>query len=322
MGKRLALFLALVLMLVGCGGAGGGYSPSKSADSSGGYYGSPNSGSGGRSVAAQSYSQPGADYSGSSPTPNAPPPTAMESSSGGGGGSSVMRDQPRTEPRPQDRPGLGTEWGETRQSRVHDVTFVRADADRPFALAQLHYNDRQGILALAQFHADRNPGFREIASGGGAITVSIRDEYSNALEGFHVGDRNYVVGNAGQRYQIVMTNHTGHRFEVVATVDGLDVVNGQPGTISNRGYVLMPYATLDIEGFRQSHDAVAAFRFASVRDSYAAQTGSARNVGVIGIAFFAERGDQMQPYNDDELHLRDTAIPFPGADTRFAQPPH
>lgn len=315
--KRLLTFLTLMLTMAGCGGAGGGYAPSKSADSSSGYYGSPSGGGGG-------YAQPTAQYSHSSPAdfdgakPSAPPPTANESTSAG---RTFTQDQPQMEPRPQERPGLGTEWGETRTSRVHDVTFVRADADRPFAITQLHYNDRQGILALAQFHADRNPGFREIASGGGAITVSIRDEYSNALEGFHVGDRHYVVGNAGQRYAIVMTNHTGHRFEVVATVDGLDVVNGQSGSLSNRGYVLMPYATLDIEGFRQSHDAVAAFRFASVKDSYAAQTGSARNVGVIGIAFFAERGDQFTPYNDDELHLRDTAIPFPGADARFAQPP-
>jgi hypothetical protein len=314
MGKRLALFLALVMMLVGCGG---GYGPSKTADS-GGYYASP---SGGAAKTAQYADSAEADYSTS---PNAPPPVSASReapTSMGGGGGAVMHDQPRPEPRPQDRPGLGTEFGESRTSRVHDVTFVRADADRPFALAQLHYNDRQGILALAQFHADRTADFREVASGGGAITVSIRDEFSNPLEGFHVGDRNYVVGNAGQRYQIVMTNHTGHRFEVVATVDGLDVVNGQTGTLANRGYVLMPYATLDIEGFRQSHDAVASFRFASVRDSYAAQTGNARNVGVIGIAFFSERGDQFTPYNDSELHLRDTAIPFPGADARFAQPP-
>lgn len=319
MGKRISLFLALVMMLVGCGG-GSSYAPSKTADSNGGYYASPSGGGGGggQKVSATQAGSDSADYS-----PSAPPPVSAsrESSPSGSGGGAVMREQPRMEPRPQERPGLGTEFGESRTSRVHDVTFVRADADRPFAVAQLHYNDRPGILALAQFHADRSAGFREVASGGGAITVSIRDEFQNPLEGFHVGDRNYVVGNAGQRYAIVMTNHTGHRFEVVASVDGLDVVNGQPGTLQNRGYVLMPYATLDIEGFRQSHDAVASFRFASVRDSYAAQTGNARNVGVIGIAFFAERGDSFTPYNDDELHLRDTAIPFPAADGRFAQPP-
>src|SRR5438445_13771092 len=86
-----------------------------------------------------------------------------------------------------------------------------------------------------------------------------------------------------------------HRFEAVGTVDGLDVINGKSGTLDNRGYVLLPFATLEIEGFRTSTNAVAAFRFAAVADSYAAQTGSARNVGVIGIAFFTERGDTFIP---------------------------
>jgi len=53
----------------------------------------------------------------------------------------------------------------------------------------------------------------------------------------------------------------------------------------------------------------------------AAQTGSARNVGVIGVAFFAEAGDSFEPYSARELYLRDTAIPFPASDPRYAKPP-
>jgi len=103
----------------------------------------------------------------------------------------------------------------------------------------------------------------------------------------------------------------------VATVDGLDVISGKVGAFGNRGYVLMPEASLEIDGFRQSSDEVAAFRFAKVRDSYAAQRGEARNVGVIGIAFFAERGDD---WNGDDVRTRDTASPFPN-EGRFAPPP-
>jgi hypothetical protein len=79
----------------------------------------------------------------------------------------------------------------------------------------------------------------------------------------------------------------------------------------------MPHANLEIDGFRQSDDQVAAFRFSKVRDSYAAQRGEARNVGVIGIAFFAERGDD---WDSPELRRRDTASPFPN-EGRFAPPP-
>jgi hypothetical protein len=205
---------------------------------------------------------------------------------------------------------------------VHDVSFARADADRPFAMAQLFYNDRQGVEAQARFHARTTERRRELTTAGGAISVAIHDGSGDPLEAVHVGDRSYVVGEAGQRYTLVITNHTAHRFEAVASVDGLDVINGRQGTLQNRGYVLMPFATLEIDGFRQSQDAVAAFRFASVGESYAAQTGSARNVGVIGVAFFSERGDSFtNPWTEGELNRRDTASPFPGSDPRFARPP-
>ena len=301
--QRLLTWCCLVMFLVtGCGGGGALHGSSKAAESP------PH--------ASVGYA-PDADGSPAGGTAN----TKGESSAPASVSVSQQSTPMSPAPEPARRPGLGTEWGESRSSRVHDVTFVRAESDRPFAVAALHYNDRAGVVALAAYHADRTPHFRDVSAAGGAITVSIRDGNGEALEAAHVGDRTYVMGTIGARYTITLTNHTGHRFETVATVDGLDVINGQPGTPSNRGYVLMPFATLEIDGFRQSQDAVAAFRFARVADSYAAQTGSARNVGVIGVAFFAERGDTFTPYTDRELETRDTATPFPGADRRFAQPP-
>ena len=215
--------------------------------------------------------------------------------------------------------GLGTEWGESRSSRIHDVTFVRADSSRPFAVVALHYNDRQGVEALANMHATRNPRTREVDAGNGMITVSIRDSAGDPFEALRVGERTFVIGRAGERYSIVLENRSNHRFEAVGTVDGLDVINGKAGSLDHRGYVLMPFATLEIDGFRQSTSSVAAFRFGAIGDSYAAQTGNARNVGVIGVAFFSERGDTFNDARD--LRLRDSANPFPGSDPRFAQPP-
>ncbi|WP_394837539.1 hypothetical protein LVJ94_11585 [Pendulispora rubella] len=270
------------------------------------------------------------DY-GSGPSPASSPAPAAKSyrssqdsaSESAGGAVESRAPAPAAEPMappPRERPGLGTEWGETRVSRVRDVHFTRADGSRPFAMATLNYNDRHGVDALAAHVAHRSWG-RDYVTGGGAITVSIQDEDGDPLEAVKLGDRTLVVGHPGDRYSIVLTNHTDHRFEAVATVDGLDVINGRPGTLENRGYVLMPFATLTIDGFRQSSNVVAAFRFASVADSYASKTGSARNVGVIGVAFFAEAGDTFVPYDGRELYLRDTAIPFPAADPRYARPP-
>src|SRR5262249_24584676 len=160
---------------------------------------------------------------------SAPAPKSPSATSQAAQVAPPSRGRSRSEEAPRDtsadaRPGLGTEWGETRTSRVHDVTFVR-DSSRPFAAATLHYNDRRGVDAMANLHAQRDTR-RDVLAGGGAITIAIKDASGNPLEAVHVGDRTMIVGQAGQRYSIVLTNHTSHRFESVVTVDGLDVVNG------------------------------------------------------------------------------------------------
>jgi hypothetical protein len=126
-----------------------------------------------------------------------------------------------------------------------------------------------------------------------------------------------VLGSNGSRYSIRIQNQSGARFEAVASVDGLDVIDGEPGSFEKRGYLVQPWSTLEIDGFRRSQDAVAAFRFGSVKDSYAAKRGNDRNVGVIGVAVFQERGSSW-PWNERELQRRNSADAFPG---RFAPPP-
>lgn len=321
LAKKLWLFLSILVFLSGCGGGDFAGSRSAKAPESSFAGGSNQAGSPPADAPAGHFSQAeSAPAKTSSAKPSAAPPPPSPGAFGGASADSAQPAQRSrtapTEPAPESRPGLGTEFGESRVSRVHDVTFVR-DSSRPFAIAQMNYNDRKGVDALASMASRRETG-RSIGAGGGAVTISIKDSSGDSLEAVHVGDRTFVIGQAGQRYTIVLQNHTSHRFEAVGTVDGLDVINGKPGTFDNRGYVLMPFATLEIEGFRTSTSSVAAFRFASVADSYAAQTGSARNVGVIGIAFFTERGDVFVPEN--ETRMRDTANPFP-ADPRFAQPP-
>ena len=101
------------------------------------------------------------------------------------------------------------------------------------------------------------------------------------------------------------------------SVDGLDVLDGQAASFAKRGYLIDPHGEVEIDGFRQSLDTVAAFRFGSVRSSYAAQKhGDTRNVGVIGVALFHERG--TTPWNPREIQRRNDANPFPG---QFATPP-
>lgn len=214
---------------------------------------------------------------------------------------------------PSERPGLGTEWGEARYSRTYETQFERA-SQSPLSVFSLNYNDRNGVDRFTGYRVDaRQTANYSLRSG--TLSVAIVHQDGTPYDAIQSGGRLVVIGRSGDAYTIVIRNHTPRRIEAVATVDGIDVISGKDGELSHRGYIIDSYSTASIDGFRKSEHEVAAFRFGAVGDSYAARTGRGRDVGVIGVAFFAERGST---WNDD--YLRDTASPFP-ADSRFAQPP-
>lgn len=218
---------------------------------------------------------------------------------------------------PQDRPGLGTRWGETRRSVVDSTSFLRANPAKPLATAAIFYNDRAGIDAMRAAAQLRRVW--PVMSGPAAslVSVGLRDQSGRLLPGLIAGDRWFVVGEEGRRYSIVVRNESEFRLEIVLSVDGLDVFDGRPASVRKRGYVIAPHRTLVVDGFRQSTEAVAAFRFSPVRESYAQEKyRDTRNVGVIGVAIFNESG--TFPWNDREVKKRLRADPFPN---RFATPP-
>lgn len=229
------------------------------------------------------------------------------------------------------RPGLGTVWGERRHSPVRNVSFERR-SDGPDFLASLLYNDSEGAQVLrsrlgGRYRSDE-PVFRSLNASApwGGVTIRVTNSDGQPLPAYHLAERVLLLGEAGQRYAIDVENRTGQRFEVVASVDGLDVVDGRTASLEKHGYVIAPYGHLRIDGYRRNMEEVAAFRFGSVRDSYASQTAEFgdRHVGVIGVALFAEKGVEPIQYRarrddlDDDASRRALADPFPG---RFAQPP-
>jgi len=135
----------------------------------------------------------------------------------------------------------------------------------------------------------------------------------------HDGE-SFVMGQMGARYTLRVVNHTGRRIEAVVSVDGRDAIDGKTADVrTKRGYLVPAWGTVDIDGWRLSQAQVAAFRFSTVADSYAARTGSARDVGVIGVAVFPERYVAPRPvyvpqprypdwrYRDDDLGYRGPA---------------
>lgn len=154
--------------------------------------------------------------------------------------------------------------------------------------------------------------------------VSIRVEAPDGSDfpSFRSGGEVWIAGSEGQRYNLRLQNHSPERVEVVVTVDGRDVISGRLGDyVKQRGYVLDPFATLIIEGYRQSLDSVAAFRFADLADSYSAQLGTPVHVGLIGVAVFRERSlakprqQPLAPVTGEPFPGEDAVLPSPAAAT-------
>ena len=141
------------------------------------------------------------------------------------------------------------------------MPFVRADPDSPFATAALFYNDEEGARAMANAASFRRTQAGWSSQAGGIVSVALRDERGSFLSGFVANSKNFIVGEAGRRYSIVVRNNSNSRLEIVLSVDGLDVLDGKAASFSKRGYLVDPRSEVEVDGFRQSMDTVAAFRF-------------------------------------------------------------
>jgi hypothetical protein len=143
-------------------------------------------------------------------------------------------------------------------------------------------------------------------------------ESGQALPVWRHHGRLYVAGRPGARYGLRVTNHTGGRVQVVMSVDGVNIVSGETAGWDQTGYILHPYQSYEVDGWRKSTTEVADFTFAPLSRSYAARTGRPADVGVIGVAVFAEKGWVPTPPPEPEAR----AVPRrsgSGAAERYAQ---
>ena len=119
------------------------------------------------------------------------------------------------------------------------------------------------------------------------LSVVDRDQGYQLPQYAHQGQR-WVPGTPGHRYAVRLTNRSPERVLVVLSVDGVNAISGQTAAGDQGGYVLEPWQTTEVAGWRKSMRDVAQFYFADFGDSYAARTGRPLDVGVIGIAVFDE----------------------------------
>lgn len=107
---------------------------------------------------------------------------------------------------------------------------------------------------------------------------------------YHHRGEVFIEGRKGTEYVLRLSNNTTDRVLAVLSVDGLSVMTGEPASIRDgHGYVLQPQSRITVPGWRLNNQEVAAFRFGSMPNAYAALRDRARNIGVIGGAIFKER---------------------------------
>nr|WP_174506585.1 hypothetical protein [Acinetobacter sp. Marseille-Q1620] len=195
---------------------------------------------------------------------------------------------------------MGTKWGDEINSRVKEVDIKRI-SNLPIAETQIRYADKK-------FSGKE---INNISIGAGKLNLSIIDDDDHILPIFRDGQNYYLEAKEGQSYQLKYENNTDKTFEIVTSVDGLDVINGSAASRQNSGYVLSPHDTLIIQGFRKSDEAVASFTFGKPQDAYAANTssGSIDNTGIIGTVVY-----ELIAQNEvDQVKDATTYAPAPNA---------
>ena len=183
---------------------------------------------------------------------------------------------------------VGTTWGGDVHSSATGVSAERTDRE-PAELVVINYSTKY------------QPGYDKVYSIRiSDLEYAVRDANFNSIPitrryDTSVNEWQYIIpARIGMNYQLYIRNHSYNtNYEIVTTVDGLDVLNGKQGSLNNSGYIVNAGDSLAIKGFRKNKQTEAAFQFSDVSDSYAAHSvqGSVGNAGVIGFAAFELQGN-------------------------------
>jgi len=123
------------------------------------------------------------------------------------------------------------------------------------------------------------------------VQLLVQGRAAPLFVGRDVRDRFYVQAFKGRNYSLSLRNRSGQRIGVLIAVDGLNVVNGERSTLASGEpmYVLGPYETAVIRGWRTSMSEVRQFVFVDEERSYAERTDQVNgDMGWIRVLAFRE----------------------------------
>lgn len=150
-------------------------------------------------------------------------------------------------------------------------------------------------IATALLAGDANAARveRDFAAGKGPIEVEVRvaGRSTPLYQASNRRDRWYIEAREGSKYEVRVRNTTGQRIGFVLAVDGLNAIDG---TLSRNAsgepmYVLDPYQSSTIKGWRKDLRNVSRFVFVDEQRSYAERTGQGNgDLGWIRVTAFHE----------------------------------
>jgi hypothetical protein len=160
-------------------------------------------------------------------------------------------------------------------------------------------------VAVLSAAAPAQAAYGDLTADGRIVDVGIRVEGRGAPLFIKQGDwsRWYFQAFEGRNYSIVLRNNTGRRVGVLVAVDGLNVVDGEKSRLKSGEpmYVLGPWGSAEIAGWRTSLKQIRKFVFVDEEISYASRTGQANgDMGWIRVLAFEE----MRPWKDITPELR------------------
>ena len=145
-------------------------------------------------------------------------------------------------------------------------------------------------------------GLPETAAALVAVSLELDGRKAALFPAPDRSGRYYVEARKGCRYSVALANRTGERVGVVLTVDGLNAISGERDAGRGRMYVLDPWQSTTVQGWRTSLQDVRQFTFVDERASYAARSEKANEkMGWIEVAVYRER----RPY------VQATPLPYP-----------
>lgn len=147
--------------------------------------------------------------------------------------------------------------------------------------------------------------------GGTFTTIPFKDFTSGRTRVI----KRYLEAKKGENYSIVVKNNLNERIGVVIAVDGRNIITGKQSFLNNNEtmYILEPYGSAKLEGWRTDQNTVHKFYFTDTTDSYSVKTfGDSSAMGVITAALFKEK-EKPQIYFKEKSLRQKAPSPSAGA---------